>query len=78
MRQICQGSEADPAARLGELDRRCQALDEGIGRVRAGEVIFPDDMVLEDRVQRFVLTARELLADFNDRLVADRGRDAED
>ncbi|WP_407649480.1 hypothetical protein [Aminithiophilus ramosus] len=63
---------------MGELERRCQVLGEEIGRVRAGEEIFPDDMALEDRFQRFVVTARELRVDCDDRLVADRGRDAED
>ena len=66
LRQIREGSEADPALRAAELYKRRDALDLEIARVEAGEVAVLDDTALRDRFQQFLQTARELLADFRE------------
>lgn len=64
LRQIVQGSETDPQARLAELERRRAALDEEIERVRAGELTLMDPTRLRERFLQTIDTARGLLADF--------------
>lgn len=66
LRQITEGSEADPALRAAELHKRRDALDLEIARVEAGDVPVLDDTAVKDRFQQFVQTARELLADFRE------------
>ena len=64
LRQIVQGSETDPQARISELERRRAELDEEIERIRAGEMAFMDPTRLRERFLQTVDTARGLLADF--------------
>lgn len=64
LRQIVHGAETDPDARLAELQRRRDLLDEEIERVRAGEIEVLDTVALRDRYAQLAATARELLADF--------------
>jgi hypothetical protein len=66
LRQICEGSEADPAKRLTDLQRRRSEIDGEIARVKAGDVPLLDDTALKDRFQQFLQLARDLLTDFRE------------
>jgi len=66
LKQMSEGSEADPARRLAELQKRRDELDAQIARVQAGEVVLLDDTALKDRFQQFLQLARELLTDFRE------------
>ncbi len=66
LKQMSDGSEADPAKRVAELHRRRDDIDTEIARVLAGDVALLDDTALKDRFQQFMQLARELLADFRE------------
>ena len=66
LRQMCEGAETDPQARVAELHRRRDALEAEIERVRSGDLPLLDDTALKDRFQQFMQMARELLADFRE------------
>lgn len=66
LQQMSQGSEADPAKRIAELQRQRDAIDAEIARVESGDVQLLDDTALKDRFQQFTRGARELLADFRE------------
>lgn len=66
LRQIRDGTQADPAHRLAELERRRAQLDEEIERARAGEVPLMNDAAIRDRFQLVSTTARTLLADLRE------------
>nr|VFJ55758.1 MAG: Protein of unknown function (DUF3375) [Candidatus Kentron sp. DK] len=64
LRQMSEGSETDPAARVAELTKRRTDVDAEIERILAGDVPLLDDTALKDRFQQFLQLARELLTDF--------------
>ena len=66
LRQMGEGSEADPDKRLAELHARRRQIDEEIARVEAGDVRLLDDAGLKDRFQQFMQMARDLLGDFRE------------
>jgi hypothetical protein len=66
LRQMSEGSQADPQARLHELHKRRDEIDAEIARVQQGDVPVLDDTALKDRFQQFTGLARELLADFRE------------
>ena len=66
LRQMSEGSEANPEKRLAELQTRRAQLDEEIARVEAGDVRLLDDAALKDRFQQFMQMARDLLTDFRE------------
>ncbi|MCF8080589.1 MAG: DUF3375 domain-containing protein [Desulfobacterales bacterium] len=66
LRQMSEGSQADPAARIAELVRRRDEIDAEIARIEAGDIPLLDDTALRDRFQQFLQLARELLADFRE------------
>ncbi len=66
LKQMSEGSEADPARRIAELHKKRDDIDAEIARVFAGDVPLLDDTALKDRFQQFMLGARELLADFRE------------
>ncbi|MFX1803423.1 DUF3375 domain-containing protein [Paraburkholderia sp. A1BS-2L] len=66
LRQMSEGSEADPEKRLAELHARRAQIDEEIARVEAGDVRLLDDAALKDRFQQFIQMARDLLTDFRE------------
>lgn len=66
LRQMQQGSETDPEARIADLERRRDAIDEEIGRIREGDLPLLDATALRDRFQQFLQLARELLGDFRE------------
>lgn len=66
LKQMSEGSEADPAKRIAELNRKRDAIDAEIARVLVGDVPLLDDTALKDRFQQFMQGARELLTDFRE------------
>lgn len=66
LKQMSEGSEADPAKRIAELHKKRDDIDAELARVVAGDVPLLDDTALKDRFQQFMLGARELLADFRE------------
>lgn len=66
LKQMSEGSEADPAKRLADLHAKRDAIDAEIARVLAGDVPLLDDTALKDRFLQFMQGARELLTDFRE------------
>ena len=66
LKQMSEGSEADPAKRIAELHKKRDEIDAEIARVLAGDVPLLDDTALKDRFQQFMQGARELLTDFRE------------
>jgi len=66
LKQMSEGSEADPARRLAELQRKRAEIDAEIARVEAGELDLLGDAAIKDRFQQFSQGARELLTDFRE------------
>jgi hypothetical protein len=66
LKQMSEGSEADPGKRLAELKRKRDDIDAEIKEVQAGKITLLDDTALKDRFQQFVRGSRELLSDFRE------------
>lgn len=66
LRQMVEGSDANPDARIRELERRKSDIDVEIARVRGGKFVVLDETALKDRFQQAASTARELLSDFRE------------
>ena len=66
LKQMSQGSQTDPQARIAELHRRREEIDIEIARVLAGDIPLLNDTALKDRFQQFMALARELLTDFRE------------
>lgn len=64
LEQIERGSETDPEARIAELERRRDALEQEIADIRAGHLAFMDATQLRECFLQVQDTARALLADF--------------
>lgn len=66
LKQMSEGSDADPQTRLAELQKRRDEIDLEMARVAKGDIPLLDDTALKDRFQQFTQIARELLADFRE------------
>lgn len=66
LRQMHEGSEANPERRLAELQKRRDELEREMALVQSGHVPLLNDTELKDRFQQFQQLARELLADFRE------------
>jgi hypothetical protein len=66
LKQMSEGSEADPGKRMAELQRKRDDIDAEIARVLTGDISLLDNTALKDRFQQFMQGARELLADFRE------------
>jgi len=66
LKQMSDGSETDPAARIEELNRRREQIDAEIARVMSGDIPLLDDTAIKDRFQQVAQLARELLSDFRE------------
>lgn len=66
LKQMSEGSEADPAKRIAELHKRRDDIDAEIARVLSGDMPLLDDTAVKDRFQQFIQGARELLTDFRE------------
>ena len=66
LRQMSEGTETDPGARIEELQKRRAALDVEIERAQDGDITLLGDTALKDRFQQFMQLARDLLTDFRE------------
>lgn len=66
LKQMSDGSETNPEARLAELHKQRDAIDAEMARVAEGDMALLDDTAVKDRFQQFTGLARELLADFRE------------
>lgn len=66
LRQMVEGAQADPDARIAELEKRKGEIDRQIERIRSGDLTLLDDTALKDRFQQVSALARELLSDFRE------------
>ena len=66
LRQIVQGTDADPESRLADLRRRRDEIDAEIAAVEEGRFSLLAPSGIRDRYQQFSTTARELLSDFRE------------
>ncbi|HYE36663.1 DUF3375 domain-containing protein [Methylocaldum sp.] len=66
LKQMSEGSETDPEARIAELHKRRDEIDAEVARILAGDIPLLDDTALKDRFQQFIALARELLTDFRE------------
>jgi len=66
LKQMSEGSETDPQARIAELHKRRDDIDAEITRILGGDVPMMDGTALRDRFQQFMAMARELLSDFRE------------
>jgi len=87
LRELVEGTQSDPAARIAELERRRTELDAEIRRIRDGQLMLMDATQVKDRFLQMAGTARGLLSDFRaveqnfrdlDREVRERIATAED
>jgi hypothetical protein len=66
LKQMSEGSETDPQARIAELHKRRDDIDAEITRILGGDVPLLDGTALRDRFQQFMAMAHELLSDFRE------------
>lgn len=66
LKQLSEGSEADPTARLAALQKRRDDIDAEIARVVGGDIAVLDDTGIRDRFQQVTQLARDLLTDFRE------------
>jgi flagellar motility protein MotE (MotC chaperone) len=64
LRQLTEGTLADPEAHAHELERRRAAIDAEIARLREGHVDLMEPAQIKDRFLQLAATARGLLSDF--------------
>jgi hypothetical protein len=64
LREIAEGTQLDPAARIAELERRKTAIEAEIAGIRNGHIPLLDPTQVKDRFQQMAATARGLLSDF--------------
>ncbi|HEU0198721.1 MAG TPA: DUF3375 domain-containing protein [Nevskiaceae bacterium] len=66
LKQMSEGSEADPLKRTAELQKKRTEIDAEIARIQSGDVPLLDDTAIKDRFQQFLKGAHELLTDFRE------------
>ena len=66
LKQMSEGSEADPQTRIAELQTRRDEIDAEIAQVLAGNIPLLNETALKERFQQFMALARELLTDFRE------------
>lgn len=64
LKQITDGTELNPRARIAELQSRRADIDAQIARIREGHLPLMDPTQVRERFLQMASTARELLADF--------------
>lgn len=66
LKQMSEGSEADPAKRIAELQKKRDDIDAEMAQVLSGAAPLLGDTALKERFQQFTQGARELLTDFRE------------
>lgn len=64
LKQIVDGTELNPRARIEELQRRKAEIDAEIAHIREGHLDLMEPTQVRERFLQMAATARELLADF--------------
>jgi hypothetical protein len=64
LRQLVEGTEVDPEARIAELERRKVQVEAEIRRIRDGRLSLMDATQIKERFLLMAATARGLLSDF--------------
>lgn len=64
LRELAEGTEMDPQARIAELEKRKAQIDFEIARIHEGQVALLDTTQIKDRFLQMAGTARGLLSDF--------------
>ncbi len=64
LRQIIDGTELNPRARIAELQRRKAAIDAEIAQIGEGRLDLMEPTQVRERFLQMASTARELLSDF--------------
>jgi hypothetical protein len=64
LRQLADGTDANPATRIAELERRRAEIDAEIGRIRGGSLSLIDASGVRERFLQIADAARALLSDF--------------
>ncbi|HLK81477.1 MAG TPA: DUF3375 domain-containing protein [Xanthobacteraceae bacterium] len=66
LHQLVQGTEMDPWARISELERRKQEIDQEIAQIRDGALYVLDATRIKERFSNIAAMARGLLSDFRE------------
>lgn len=66
LRQITEGTELNPEARIAELEKRRAEIESQIARIRDGQLVLMDATQVKERFLQMASTARGILADFRD------------
>lgn len=66
LREMVEGTEADPSSRISELEKRKAKIEAEIQSIQAGHVPLLDPTQVKDRFQQMSTTARGLLSDFRE------------
>lgn len=66
LKQMREGSEADPSKRIAELQKKRDEIDAEIARILSGDVPILDETAVKDRFQQFMQLSRDLLTDFRE------------
>jgi flagellar motility protein MotE (MotC chaperone) len=64
LREMTEGTEMDPAARIAELEKRKAQIDADIQQIREGRISLLDVTQVKDRFLQMADLARGLLSDF--------------
>lgn len=64
LKQIVDGTEMNPRARIAELQKRKADIDADIAQIRSGHVELMEASQVRERFLQMASTARELLSDF--------------
>jgi Protein of unknown function (DUF3375) len=66
LREIAEGTEASPSARISDLEKRRSQIEQEIQKIRSGRMSFMDSTGIKDRFLQMANTARTLLSDFRE------------
>jgi molybdopterin-guanine dinucleotide biosynthesis protein A len=66
LKQMSEGSQTSPEARMADLHKRRAVIDAEIALVVSGDMPLLDDTAIKERFQQFADLARELLTDFRE------------
>jgi len=64
LKQINDGTELNPRARIAELQKRKADIDAEIAQIREGHLVMMEPTQVRERFLQMATTARELLSDF--------------
>ena len=66
LRQLAEGTETDPWARIAKLEQRKDEIEAEMRRIREGDIYLLDATRVKERFLQLSATARDLLSDFRE------------